>query len=81
MKHIAGALVLLGVLALTACARRTTVIEGPHGGRVVVIDRGHVHSHHCGHYWHRGNWHHLASHVHGDGCGHHHREGRWIVVD
>jgi hypothetical protein len=68
-------------LASMACARRTTVIEGPHGGKVVVVERGHVHTAHCGHYWHRGSWYHAAAHVHGDGCGHVHREGRWIIVD
>lgn len=48
---------------------------------VVVISAGHVHSDHCGHYYHRGSWHHYEGHRHARGCGHHYRGGRWCHAE
>jgi hypothetical protein len=75
-------ILLAGLLALaaTASCRRHVVIR-ERDGDVVVIERGHIHSDHCGHWFHRGRWHHHAGHVHKHGCGHVHRDGLWIIVD
>ena len=47
-------------------------------GQVVVIERGHIHSEGCGHYWYNGSWYHSTGHVHGAGCGHAFVEGVWV---
>ncbi len=49
-------------------------------GKIVIIERGHVHGADCGHYWHNGQWYHHAGHVHAVGCGHHHHEGVWVLA-
>ena len=84
---LAGALSLLG----TGCVRRTVVVhdEGPRpepihdaysgdcwDGERWVVYHGHVHSAHCGHYYHHGAWHlYPVSHVYvHPGCHH------WGVV-
>jgi hypothetical protein len=63
----------------TACRRDVVVHEMADGDKVVVIERGHVHSHHCGHYFRRGCWYMAHGHVHGHGCGHFHRDGIWVI--
>ena len=72
--------VLALLLLLAAGCRRHGVIHEPDGD-VVVVERAHVHSHHCGHYYHRGHWRHVRNHIHGHGCGHVHRDGVWVFVD
>lgn len=47
--------------------------------RVVVIEKGHVHNEHCGHYMHGDRWYHQERHVHGRGCGHHWDGHAWVV--
>jgi hypothetical protein len=47
-------------------------------GRAVIINPGHKHSAHCGHFHHKGRWFHASSHKHGPNCGHHMRTGIWI---
>ena len=81
MKWFSGlAMALVAVLGLSACAVRTGVYVGhPHHAKVVVIERGHAHTDHCGHYFHEGQWHHWEGHHHGPGCGHCNRGGRWEV--
>jgi hypothetical protein len=73
-------LVLASASTLGACRRHVVVHETPRGD-VVVIERGHIHSHHCGHYFHRGHWYVAHGHVHAHGCGHVHRDGIWVVLD
>ena len=70
---------LLLALAAAGCRRHVVVHEAD--GDVVVIERGHAHSHACGHYYHRGHWRYLRGHVHAHGCGHVHRDGVWVIVD
>lgn len=73
-------LLVLAAAAASGCRRHVLVHE--HGDRdVVVIERGHVHTDHCGHFFHRGHWRHHHGHVHRHGCGHHLRGGLWVVVD
>jgi hypothetical protein len=50
------------------------------GPRVVVIKKGHRHSHRCGHYYHGGRWYLVSGHTHRKGCGHVFQGGIWIVV-
>lgn len=52
----------------------------PRYGPAVVVESGHAHSDHCGHYHHGSSWYHAAHHRHGHGCGHVHRGGIWIVA-
>lgn len=74
-----AAAVLLGA-CLAGCIIRAH--GHPHGGGMaVVIPHGHVHSAHCGHYFHKGKWYHWHGHRHGPGCGHILRGGVWIIVD
>ncbi|MEM8931619.1 MAG: hypothetical protein AAGE94_10605 [Acidobacteriota bacterium] len=47
-------------------------------GKVVVVRKGHVHHHACGHYRHQGRWYHLERHVHGKRCGHVRVRGVWV---
>lgn len=76
-------LAILGV----AGAAATGCIVARHGrhhhvyGPSVVIGAGHVHSDHCGHFYHGGHWYHSHGHRHVVGCGHVYRGGMWIVVD
>jgi len=74
------ALLLLLVAATAAGCRRHVIIHEKDGD-VVVIERGHIHSDHCGHFFHGGHWRYHNGHVHRAGCGHHFRGGIWVVVD
>jgi hypothetical protein len=47
-------------------------------GTVWVAERGHIHSDHCGHFWHNGTWYASRGHVHGPSCGHSYVEGVWV---
>jgi len=47
--------------------------------RAVVIQKGHVHTVRCGHYYYRGQWYFLPAHVHGPRCGHVLVHGVWLV--
>jgi hypothetical protein len=80
-RRLGRFLLIPAVLLLFAgCAR-----HHPHHGapppnaRVVVIQKGHVHSAKCGHYRHGKNWYHAKGHVHGPRCGHHKANGVWII--
>ena len=75
------ALILLLVAATASGCRRHVIVHEKANGDVVVIERGHIHSDHCGHYYHGGHWRFSSGHVHQHGCGHVHRGGMWIVVD
>ena len=59
-------------------SKPTVVVAEP---RVVVIERGHRHSHRCGHYCHNGTWYFAKGHVHGKKCGHRKMRGVWVVTD
>lgn len=78
MRILLGAvLAILLVSGLSGC-----IIAREHNGHIdydVIIPRGHVHSHDCGHYQHHGRWLFLRGHVHGHNCGHHHVNGVWII--
>lgn len=50
-------------------------------GPAVVIEAGHLHDDHCGHYHWRGSWHHSHGHRHHAHCGHHYRGGVWVRLD
>lgn len=50
-----------------------------HAGIEVTIPVAHVHTDHCGHYYHRDRWYHHSDHRHGPGCGHVYIAGRWTV--
>jgi hypothetical protein len=80
MKGLVAFLALAG-LALSGCIVHAHRGHGHVHGPPVVIAAGHVHSAHCGHYYHRGNWHHHHGHVHAAGCGHLFRGGIWIIAD
>jgi hypothetical protein len=75
------ALALAALLGTSGCIVHAHRPPPPPHRDVVVIERGHVHSDHCGHYYHRGGWYHSQGHVHGASCGHVFRGGLWIVVD
>ena len=49
-------------------------------GEVVVVERVHVHSAACGHYWYDGRWYVHSGHVHAAGCGHHWNGSVWVAV-
>lgn len=49
-------------------------------GDVVVVERHHVHTAGCGHYWYNGRWYQHPGHVHGPGCGHVYHEGAWVLA-
>ena len=87
--NVAGALVLAG-FGLAGCSRGYTEVAVVHSSkpravvyepRVVVIEKGHHHSSHCGHYCHKGSWYHAPGHVHGKHCGHKKKHGNWVLVD
>ncbi len=80
MKTAMLILALAGLVSAGGCRRHVVVHETPRGD-VVVIERGHVHTHHCGHFFRRGHWYVHHGHVHGHGCGHVHRDGIWVLVD
>lgn len=75
------ALALLLVAATASGCRRHVIVHEKKNGDIVVIERGHIHSDHCGHFFHGGHWRHHHGHVHRHGCGHHFRGGIWVVVD
>jgi len=52
----------------------------PPSGEVVVVERVHVHSATCGHYWYDGRWYFHTGHVHAAGCGHVYTEGTWVLA-
>lgn len=68
-------------LTLSGCVvhARPAPVHQHHAARAVVVPRGHVHGHRCGHYRHGGRWYHLAGHVHRRGCGHVFVGGVWVV--
>ncbi len=71
---------LSAALLLVGCTYHAPAPVHRHAGpRVVVIAKGHHHTHRCGHYFHGGRWYHLRGHVHGRGCGHVHVGGIWRV--
>ncbi len=75
-----GAVTIGAIFVLSGCVVHRHRYHGhPHHSKVVVVERGHAHSHDCGHYFHEGKWHHWHGHVHAAGCGHHHVNGRWEV--
>jgi hypothetical protein len=74
MKLLLAAVAAIG---LSGCIVHRGHVHGP----AVVIGRDHRHDDHCGHYFHKGNWHHHPGHIHRAGCGHLFRGGIWIVVD
>ena len=79
-------LVILATLALAATATGGCLVarHGNHHhvyGPAVAIGVRHVHSDHCGHFYHGGSWYHSHGHRHVVGCGHVWRGGMWVVVD
>ena len=67
--------------ALSSCARRAAVridVGHPAAARVVVGQKGHVHTLRCGHYKYRGKWYFVKGHVHGPKCGHRFAGGVWV---
>lgn len=82
MRFIAILTLFVAAATSSGCRRHVVVHERhDHDPDVVVIERGHVHTDHCGHFFHRGHWRHHHGHVHRHGCGHHFRGGLWVVVD
>ena len=77
MKRVS--FVILGTMFALLAACRMHVIHGPHGGKLVVIEPGHIHSAHCGHHHQDGKWHFVSGHRHRPGCGHVHQNGRWVI--
>lgn len=75
-KILPAAGLLLALAALSSCAAPA---RHHHGVRVLVIDAGHAHSAHCGHYRHGKRWFYIKGHVHGARCGHHLAGGVWLV--
>jgi len=77
------ALLSLSVAALLgACVVRVQpfVHHAPPSGVVVAVERVHVHSAACGHYWFDGRWYFHSGHVHAVGCGHVFQEGTWVLA-
>lgn len=69
------------LLALALALLLATGCAGPRGHRhrrAVVIQAGHQHSAHCGHFHHKDRWFHANGHKHGPNCGHHVRGGIWV---
>ena len=66
-------------VALSGCARRTVIVLDRSPGRIVVVEKGHSHTAHCGHYHHNGNWYHEKGHSHGRKCGHKKVHGKWVA--
>ncbi len=82
-RPIGHLLMVAAVLFLVAgCARhhhgRHKVVHSPNA-KVVVIEKGHAHNAHCGHYRHGNKWYHAKGHRHGAKCGHHKVKGVWII--
>ncbi len=48
---------------------------------VVVISKGHVHGHRCGHFRRGHTWYHLDGHVHEGECGHMFIDGEWFLKE
>ncbi len=65
-------------VALSGCARRTVIVLDRSPGQIVVVEKGHSHSSHCGHYRHNDNWYHAKGHAHGRKCGHKKQHGVWV---
>ncbi len=85
------AIILVAAIAVPGCLvvrdhpPRRVVVDDDYevsrpapSGNVWVVDRTHVHTSGCGHYWHNGTWYHHTGHVHGAGCGHAFVEGVWV---
>ena len=72
-------LVSLLLLAIALMSLSGCVVPGHRHARVVVIETGHAHSEHCGHYRHGKKWYHAKGHKHGHRCGHHFVGGVWII--
>ena len=82
-RQLVQALALVAVVALltAGCGRtvtRTRVVH-PSGAKVVVVQKGHVHSARCGHYRHGNTWYVVKGHVHRGGCGHVKVRGVWVI--
>ena len=74
------------MLLILAMVMATAAVSGCHmhgrnGGSVSVEPASCSHSDSCGHYSHKGKWHHSEGHKHGGNCGHQYNGGIWIVVD
>ncbi len=76
-------LAVVALFVLTGCTAHAHVRPAhPHvhaKARVVVVEKGHVHSKKCGHYRHGGRWYYVKGHVHKAGCGHVHVKGVWVL--
>ncbi|MCI0417537.1 hypothetical protein L0222_32625 [bacterium] len=69
--------VVLLAFSLAGC---TVHHHGPRPyGKVVVVERAHIHTAHCGHYRHGTTWYFAKGHVHGPRCGHVFVSGFWIL--
>ena len=75
---LAVATVALAVVLAGCGPRRTVIIMDRTPGKIVVVEKGHSHTNHCGHYHHNGNWYHAKGHSHGKKCGHKKVHGKWV---
>ena len=73
-------LMLAAAAGLGGCVVRAGYVHhAPPSGEVVVVERVHVHTEACGHYWYNGAWYYHAGHRHAAGCGHVFVEGHWVL--
>jgi len=72
---------LILALVLASAATSGCIVHGKHGGSASAGPAACSHSDSCGHYSHKGKWHHSEGHKHGHNCGHHLNGGLWIVLD
>ncbi|MCI0416827.1 hypothetical protein L0222_29005 [bacterium] len=71
--------VLLGA-ALVSMFLMVSPVSAAHvRARAVVIQKGHIHSARCGHYYHRSKWYFVKGHVHRPRCGHAFVGGVWVI--
>jgi len=73
--------VLLILALVTASAAVSGCVAHGRNGSVSVSPAACSHSDSCGHYSHKGKWHHSEGHKHGHNCGHQLNGGIWIVLD
>ena len=51
-----------------------------HTGVEVTVPVAHIHTDHCGHYYHGNTVYHMQGHRHGPGCGHNWNGKLWVSV-
>ena len=70
---------LVGAAMAGGCQAHAYVRPAVPHGKLVVVQKGHVHSRSCGHFKYRGKWYFVRGHVHGESCGHIEVKRVWVL--